>query len=70
MGRMLVNNIQLILKLYQPVGIKYLSDDPLIGPGSLIQEPVFKQVQLLSFRVFPVHRTFLNSFFVRLLHRS
>ena len=30
MGCMLVDDKQLVFKLYQPVGIKHLSDDPVL----------------------------------------
>ena len=46
MGSMLVNDIKIILKLYQPVGVKQLSDQPVAASGSRSKEPFFKKFQL------------------------
>ena len=35
MGGVLVDDIQLVLHLHQPVGVKHLPDDPVTAPGFL-----------------------------------
>ena len=46
MGSMLVNDIKIILKLYQPVGIKQLSDQSVAASGFRSKKPFFEQFQL------------------------
>ena len=46
MRRMLVYNIQIIFVLYQPVSVKYLSDECVLCTCLPVQEFFLKQVQL------------------------
>ena len=46
MSSMLVNDIKIILELYQPVGVKQLSDQPVAASGFRSKKPFFKQFQL------------------------
>lgn len=52
MGRMLVNDIKIIFELYQPVGVKQLSDQPVAASGFRGKKPFFEKFQL--FLAFPV----------------
>ena len=46
MGRMLVNDIKIIFELYQPVGVKQLSDQPVAASGFRGKKPFFEKFQL------------------------
>ena len=43
MGRMLVNDIKIIFELYQPVGVKQLSDQPVAASGFRGKKPFFEK---------------------------
>ena len=42
MGSMLVNDIKIIFELYQPVGVKQLSDQPVAASGFRGKKPFFE----------------------------
>ena len=52
MGRMLVNDIKIILELYQPVGVKQLSDQPVAASGFRSKKPFFEKFQLFWWFLF------------------
>ena len=43
---MLVYDIQAVLVFYQPVGLKYLADQPVLCTYFPLQEIFFKQIEL------------------------
>ena len=63
MGRMLVDNVELILEFHQPVGTEYLSDQFMHGNALLIQQLFCKKrllfwLRLLCSRLFRLRLCF------------
>ena len=48
MCRMLIDNVKIILKLYQPVSVKQLSDQLVAASGFRCKKPFLKKFQLFG----------------------
>ena len=46
MGRMLVNDVELVMKFHQPVGVKQLADQLVVPAVFRLQKLFLKKVQL------------------------